>query len=375
MKKNPTRPAMSGHPQGQGRPRTALRAVLLATALLSAGLVTPALAANKARLSTYDHGKPVDYLPCGAYALPTRAAVLMGGGLDVKEAFRWMIERMADCGSGLTGRPGNLLVIRAGGNPAYDSFIYKLGKLAAVQTVVVPTVDAANSTELEGYIRKAGAIWFTGGDQGDYYNFWKGTLLERVLSDHVRTYGIPVGGTSAGMMILSQYAYIAYPSTITSAEALADPFKPDAVTIKRDFWTYGTPFEPLSGTVTDSHFDARDRMGRLLTFLARVIGDGWSSAATARAIGVDQETALLMSTTPGSAGAPSVTLRTVANPGVDGAAYLLRAASNSSLVLAPGLPLTFTRVQVRKLPAISAPSTYELNVDGGQLSSSTGSTY
>lgn len=369
MKKNPRTPGLSGHPTRSGV------ALLLSVATLLGGLAAPATAANKAKLSTYDHGKPVSYLPCGAYPLPRRAAVLMGGGLDVKEAFSWMIDRMADCGSGVTGRPGNLLVIRAGGNPAYDSFIYKLGKLAAVQTVVVPTLDAANSTELEGYIRNAGAIWFTGGDQGDYYNFWKGTLLERVVSDHVRTYGIPVGGTSAGMMILSQYAYIAYPSTITSGEALSDPFKPDSVTIKRDFWTYGTPFEPLAATVTDSHFDTRDRMGRLVTFLARVIGDGWSTAATARAIGVDQETALLMTSTPGPSGTPSVTLRTVANPGVDGAAYLLKAASNSSFVLTPGLPLTFTRVQVQKLPAISAPSAYELNVNGGQLSSSTGSIY
>lgn len=369
MKKNPRTPGLSGDSTRSGV------ALLLSVATLLGGLAVPATAANKVKLSTYDHGKPVGYLPCGAYPLPQRAAVLMGGGLDVKEAFSWMIDRMADCGSGVTGRPGNLLVIRAGGNPAYDSFIYKLGKLAAVQTVVVPTVDAANSTELEGYIRNAGAIWFTGGDQGDYYNFWKGTLLERVVSDHVRTYGIPVGGTSAGMMILSQYAYIAYPSTITSGEALSDPFKPDSVTVKRDFWTYGTPFEPLSATVTDSHFDTRDRMGRLVTFLARVIGDGWSTASTARAIGVDQETALLMTSTPGPSGAPSVTLRTVANPGVDGAAYLLKAASNSSFVLTPGLPLTFTRVQVQKLPAISAPSAYELNVNGGQLSSSTGSIY
>jgi len=354
--------------------RTAmLSAIVGAVSLLASA---PAAAANKARLSVYQHGKEVGYLPCGAYPLPKRTAVLMGGGLDVKEAYSWMIARMAECGDGLSGRPGNFVVIRAGGNPAYDSFIYKLGPLAAVQTLVVPNADAANDTALEPYIRNAGAIWLTGGDQGDYYNFWKGTLLERLISEQVKNFAIPIGGTSAGMMILSEFAYIAYPNTIVSQDALNDPFKEGSVTLKRDFWTNRTPFLPLLSTVTDSHFDTRNRMGRLVTFLARTIGDGWVSTQNARAIGVDQETALLMEYPDKAApGQSSYRVSTVSNPGVDGAGYVLNAGSGSELVLTPGLPLTFTRVQVHKLPAISAPSSYEINVVGGTISSTSGSLY
>lgn len=165
-----------------------------------AAFIAPAEAANKSKLGIYQHGKPVGYLPCDTIPLPKRTAVLMGGGLDVKDAYTWMITNMAQCRDGHAGKPGNFVVIRAGGNPAYDSFIFKLGPVASVQTLVVPTIESANDPALEPYIRNAGAIWLTGGDQGDYYNFWKGTLLERLVSEQVDNYGIPIGGTSAGMM-------------------------------------------------------------------------------------------------------------------------------------------------------------------------------
>lgn len=333
-------------------------------------------AANKSQFSAYQHGKPVNYLPCAGSPVRSRTAALMGGGLDVKAAYSWMITKMAECSNGSSGRPGNFVVVRAGGNPSYDSYISKLGPLASVVTIVVPSVDSANDPAIEPYIRNAGAIFLTGGDQGDYYNFWKGTLLERLISEQVNTYGVPIGGTSAGMMILSQINYIAYPYSIYSFEALANPFKDGAVTLKNDFWTYKTPFLPLMNTVTDSHFDTRDRMGRLVTFLGRVIGDGWAKMGDARAIGVDQETALLMEySNAKNSSVVSMTMRAIANPDVNGAAYLLNATSASSLVVTPGQPLTFTNIAVQKIPANAPASNYQINVRGGTMSSTSGSIY
>jgi cyanophycinase-like exopeptidase len=46
----------------------------------------------------------------------------------------------------------------------------------------------------------------------------------------------------------------------------------------------------MDGKITDSHFVARDRMGRLVTFLARIVEDG--CATEARGIGVNEKTAL-----------------------------------------------------------------------------------
>lgn len=352
-----------------------LFALSVSLALLG-GFSATSTAANKSQFSAYQHGKPVGYLPCGESPVRSRTAALMGGGLDVKPAFSWMISKMAECSDGTTGRPGNFVVVRAGGNPSYDSYINKLGDVASVITLVVPNFDSANDPGIEPYIRNAGAIFLTGGDQGDYYNFWKGSLLERLISNQVNTCGIPIGGTSAGMMILSQFNYIAYPYTITSFEALANPFKDGAVSLKNDFWTYKTPFLPLTNTVTDSHFDTRDRMGRLVTFLARVIGDGWTKASDAQAIGVDQETALLMAyDSKKNSGLISVTMNVIANPDINGAAYILSPTSGSNLIVTPGQPLTFTNVSVQKIPANAPSSNYQINVRGGVMSSTSGSIY
>jgi len=48
----------------------------------------------------------------------------------------------------------------------------------------------------------------------------------------------------------------------------------------------------LENTLTDSHFAKRDRMGRSLGFLARIVADGWSK--TPREIAIDQASALLV---------------------------------------------------------------------------------
>lgn len=354
----------------------ALKVTAIMVAVLVAG-TGPVEAASTSQLSIYQHGKPVGYLPCGALPLSTRTAVLMGGGVDVKDAYSWMIAKMNQCGDGSAGKLGNFVVVRAGGNPSYDSYIYKLGPVASVVTLVVPNIETANDPALEPYIRNAGAIWLTGGDQGDYYNFWKGSLLERLISEQVENLKIPIGGTSAGMMILSEFAYIADPCTITSSEALANPYS-ECVALRRDFWSDRTPFPPLLSTVTDSHFDTRDRMGRLVTFLARVISDKWTNTSSARAIGVDQETAFLMEQsdkTASPSAARNYSYRTIANTGVSGAAYVLSVDPNSQLSVRLGQPLTFTNVKVRKIPAVGNETNYMINANEGNLTSSIGSIY
>jgi len=324
-----------------GRMATMQRSIRFGlAAMLSVALIGTAGAANKSKLSTYDSGKPVVGLSC-VQPLPTQAAVLVGGGTDVKAAFTWMIEQSRACADGAAPRAGNFVVVRAAGNPDYDRFIYKLGELASVRTIVVPTVDAANSPELDAYIQNASAIWLTGGDQGDYYTLWQGTRLARLIADQVAAHRVPIGGTSAGMMMMSEFNYLATPSTITSAEALANPYKPDATTIANDFWSTASAANPmrapiagLENTITDSHFFSRDRMGRLVTFLARIMAadaaryysgdDVPVPVAQARAIGVDPETALLLQYSAGKRNAVSFTGRTITNPGTTGHAYVLQ---------------------------------------------------
>lgn len=359
----------------------------LLIALLSTFLALPIAtqAANKSKLSIYQHGKPVSYMPCASKTLQMRTAVLMGGGIDVAPAFSRMIERMTKCTDGSLGKPGNFIVVRAGGNPAYDSYIAKRGNVAAVVTIVVPDRESALAIgdptnevgqQVQALFKTAGAIFLTGGDQGDYYNFWKGTPVEQLLSAQVKSFGIPIAGTSAGMMILSEIAYVP-DVTYSSTYALQNP---EAIKrwLHRDFWSTRTPFVPLIDTVTDSHFDTRDRMGRLITFLADAISLGWVSTANARAIGVDQETALVMEYKPDpsdNSGSITYTIEVMTNPDIAGAVYMLSPGKGSSVSVPQSGALTFTNINVQKYLPNGATQSYQLNVRSGVLSSPNGVIY
>jgi cyanophycinase len=48
----------------------------------------------------------------------------------------------------------------------------------------------------------------------------------------------------------------------------------------------------LENTLTDSHFAKRDRMGRTLVFLSRLVQDGWSKAP--REVAIDEKSAVLV---------------------------------------------------------------------------------
>lgn len=356
--------------------------VLLATQSL---FLAEGVAANKTRLSIYQHGKPVNYLPCGSMTLRTRTAVLMGGGVDVAPAFSRIIDQMTRCSDGSVGNPGNFLVVRAGGNPAYDSYISKQGPVAAVITIVVPDRDSALAIgdpanevgqQVQTLFKTAGAIFLTGGDQGDYYNFWKGTPVEQLITGQVNNFGVPVSGTSAGMMILSEIVF-APDTSYTSTYALQNPHAMQQW-LHKDFWSKRTPFLPLANTVTDSHLDTRDRMGRLITFLADSIDLGWADKSAARAIGVDQETALLMEYMPstnGSSGKIVVNMTVMANPGVLGAAYLLTPGNGGTLSVPQSGSLSFTNINVQKFLSDGSTSSYQLNVRSGVLSSPNGVIY
>ena len=85
---------------------------------------------------------------------------------------------------------------------------------------------------------------------------------------------------------MSEFVYSAMSnSSLTSEEGLADPFHRD-LTLDRDFLA----LPRLQGLITDQHLQERDRMGRTVAFLARLVKDGWTSQGLA--IAADRETAL-----------------------------------------------------------------------------------
>ena len=285
-----------------------------------------------------------DYFRTGnsANAVRTTAGgvMLIGGGTDVDVAFQQLCA---------WGANGDVLVIRATGTDAYNPYIAGLCPSAnSVATLVVPTTAGANDPAVANIINNAEAIFIAGGDQGTYISQWTGTGLQTALNN-ARSAGRPLGGTSAGMMVLSEWVYSALlPKGITSSQALADPFS-RYLTIARGL--VNIPL--LQGAISDSHFGARDRTGRDLAFLCRVYAAG--GPTNPRSIAIDEATALLIN----SSGVSTVVGA--------GAVYFLQ-APGAPQTCAAGVPLTYLNVGVQKVTA-GGTSAYTVSATSGVLSS------
>lgn len=203
--------------------------------------------------------------------------VLMGGGTDVDEAIRWMIQKSGG---------GDFVVIRASGADGYNSYIYsELGGVNSCETILINSRSIANDPAVEQKIRNAEALFIAGGDQANYVNYWEGTLVENAINYLITTKKVPVGGTSAGCAIQGRIYFSALNGTITSDEALRNPYN-SKLTLGRDNFLQNTI---LANTITDTHFDNPDRRGRLVTFMARMSKD---YGILPKGIGVDEETAV-----------------------------------------------------------------------------------
>ncbi len=110
--------------------------------------------------------------------------------------------------------------------------------------------------------------------------------MQEALNRHIAA-GKPIGGSSAGLAILGEFSFSSMIDTIHSPDALSDPFG-NKVTLTREFLRIPL----LKNTITDTHFVKRDRLGRLLVFMARILQDGW--AKHVRAIAVEENAAVLI---------------------------------------------------------------------------------
>jgi cyanophycinase len=203
--------------------------------------------------------------------------ILMGGGTDVDAAFTWWKPYL---------QGGDVVVLRTSGADGYNSYLYTdIGGCDSVETLLVTTPALAADPYVAWTIRHAEGIFLAGGDQATYLKTWKDTPVEQAIMDAYAR-GAVVGGTSAGCAVLGELMFAAYNDTVYSDEALADPYN-KYMTMERDF--LAMPL--LKGVIMDTHFVTRDRMGRLVTFLGRLVKDGWSPSPLG--IGVDEATAIV----------------------------------------------------------------------------------
>ena len=211
--------------------------------------------------------KPTEYRLC-----------LMGGATEDDNAMKWFLN-----GSG----GGDIVVLRATGTSGYNTYLYTtLGvTVNSVETLVIPSLSAANSSYVRRRIREAEAVFIAGGNQLDYISYWKNTAVDSALNFLINIKKVPIGGTSAGMAIQGQCYYSAAMGSITSATALSNPFNNQVTIGSNDFLHH----KILTRVITDTHYDNPDRRGRQTTFLARLFQD---SARAFYGIACDEYTAV-----------------------------------------------------------------------------------
>ena len=187
---------------------------------------------------------------------PQRGLLLMGGGDRNMDALRWFVAKAGN---------GHIVVLRASqGGEIGEEFFNEVGGIKSVETFVFKDREAASDPKILAALKRADGIFLGGGDQSRYVRWWRGTPVAEALDAHVRA-GKPLGGTSAGLAMLGEYLYGAMDGgSQTSPRALADPLG-DGNTIETDFLRLSL----LKGVVTDSHFSERNRLGRLVAFVAK----------------------------------------------------------------------------------------------------------
>jgi cyanophycinase len=206
----------------------------------------------------------------------TGGMVLMGGGTDVDAAFKWMINKSGG---------GDVVILRATGTDAYNPFVYGLGSVNSVETLLINSGELANDDIVAYIIRNAEMVFIAGGDQSDYMNFWRGTKVEKALNYLLTEKKAPVGGTSAGCAILGGLYYSGENGSVTSASALQNPFENTINLYNNDFLK--APY--LQSVITDQHYLTREREGRSMVFLGRILKD---FNIAAKGIAVDERTAV-----------------------------------------------------------------------------------
>ena len=203
-------------------------------------------------------------------------------------------------------------------------------------TLIIPNHEAALEPAVAEIIRKAEVVFIAGGDQSNYVRGWQGTPVEKAINDDIAE-GKPIGGTSAGLAVQGEFVYGCMKDKpddkdLASTDVLPNPYF-DRVTLVRDF----LKIPHLENLITDSHFAQRDRLGRSLGFLARLMKDGWSSSP--REVAIDAKSAVLVE----ADGKGTVV-------GTGKGAYFMR-PTQAPEVCENGVALTFRNISVYRVKA------------------------
>jgi cyanophycinase len=278
---------------------------------------------------------------------------LAGGGGDVAQALQWIINQVRgceDCPIRL-----DVVVLRSSGADGYNDFIYQMNGVDSVETLVIRSREDSNSVEVKKTIRNAEIVFFAGGDQCNYVRFFKGTEVERAV-EYVHSRGGGIGGTSAGLAIQGSAVYDACSGgSAQSLQSLRNPYHAD-ISFTYNFFNWPV----MKGIITDTHFVERDRMGRLLAFIARQLRD--KEFKRILGVAVERETSLV------------VDKRGRARVLGKGPVYFVL-GDHAPEVCEPGIPLTYSNYKIWRVPGDggfnlrnwSAPGYYFVSIRKGRF--------
>ncbi|MDY7020012.1 MAG: Type 1 glutamine amidotransferase-like domain-containing protein [Cyanobacteriota bacterium] len=275
----------------------------------------------QAKVDNFLNGNPEDV------SFKSNGAVynLGGGGPDVDSAIQWMINQVRGCKT--CAQTVDVVVIRVNASQGYNQPILEMNGVDSIETLVIPErIDLQNSQTIKS-VKNAEVIFFAGGDQCQYVRNFQDTEVTQAVKSVVAKRGA-VGGTSAGAMIQSDFVFNACSETVVSATALSDPYKDIELTERLFEW------EILKNTIIDTHFSERDRMGRLMTFIARLLQDG--EANQILGIGIDEGTSIL------------INQQGIAEVTGEGNAYFIL-GDHQPEICQPQTPLTFSNYQIWKV--------------------------
>ncbi|MFL5766963.1 MAG: cyanophycinase [Actinomycetota bacterium] len=250
-------------------------ALVIAIAAISPAVLTSSASAITARGHGYRswlRGNPAD-----VDVAVQSGAMLEGGAKDLRDAWSWFLERAGY---------GDIVIICATCTKEYNPYVMNIHPVDSVQTLKITKRIGSSDPFVVNSVSTADGIFFAGGDQSDYLRIWNATPVSDAINAAIAR-GVPIGGISAGLAISGQFYFSAYKNTVVSKRAMENCYG-QKIQLRRDLIRY----PPLADTITDSHFTEQGRLGRLLTFMSRILTDRW--APVVRGIGIDEATAVLL---------------------------------------------------------------------------------
>lgn len=252
--------------------------------------------------------------PADVHTPAQGAVVLVGGGGVPASVFEWMIKRSGG---------GDVVVLTASASGVYNDLIYDLGGVNSVETLNIISRELADNDSVAETVRNAEMLFIGGGDQSRYMNNWRNTKLNEAINYLLNVKKVPVGGTSAGCAILTGFYFSGELGSAVSDTVLNDPFHPRVTVYNNNF--LHPPF--LGNAISDQHYTARNREGRHMVFMARILSD---YGVYAMGIAPDEKTAVCVN---------GDGIATVIG---EGDAYFIKAASRPESIK-KGKPLQWKR--------------------------------